>query len=346
MRAARLHECGKPLQIDNMPIPEAKGDEVLVRMAASYVCSSDLDLMSGAIPPSRLPLTLGHNNAGYVEQMGPDVPDLKKGDPVAVFGAWGCGHCRFCRQGEEQLCNPSTWVGFGVDGGYAQYLHVSTHRHLIKLDKLSPVEAAPLIDAGLTPYRAVKRTLPFLYPGSTAVIFGVGNLGNFAVQIMKTIGPGIRVIAVEVTDDRLQLASELGANHLVDGRGEAADEIKKLTGGEGAQAIIDTVGSGGTLKTAAAAVSRKGIIMLVGLAGGTLSYSFLGLPSECVLTNSVWGSYTELEELLALAASGKVHTRIQRFSLEEINEVFRLLEKGQIQGQPVIITEERNTLDL
>jgi len=189
----------------------------------------------------------------------------------------------------------------------------------------------------LTPYRAIKKTLPFLHSGSAAVILGVGNLGNFAVQIMKAIGPSVTVIAVEVKDDRLQLASELGADHVVDGRGEAAVEIKKLTGGEGAKAIIDTVGSDGTLKTAAAVVGRKGIIMLMGLAGGTLPYSFLGLPSECVVTNSVWGSYTELEELLSLAASGKVHTRIQRFSLKDINEVFHILKKGQTQGQPVII---------
>lgn len=336
MKAARLHEYGKPLQIDDVPIPEVKGDEVLVRMAGAYVCSSDLDLMSGTIPVARLPLTLGHNNAGYVEQVGPDVPGLKEGASVAVFGGWGCGHCRFCRQGEEQLCSLTTWVGFGVDGGYAQYLHVPAHRHLIKLDELDPIEATPFIDAGLTPYRAIKRTLPYLYPGSVAVILGVGNLGYFAVQIMKAISPGSRIIAVDVTDDRLQLASKLGANHAVDARSDAAVEIKKLTGGEGAQAIIDTVGSDSTLKTAAAVVARKAIIMLVGLAGGTLPFSFLGLPSECVVTSSVWGSYTELEEMLALAAAGKVRARIQRFPLEDINEVFYLLEKGQIQGQAVI----------
>lgn len=336
MKAARLHEYGKPLQIDDVPIPEVKGGEVLVRMAGAYVCSSDLDLISGAMPLVRLPLTLGHNNTGCIEQVGPEVPELKKGDPVAVFGGWGCGHCRFCRQGEEQLCNLNTWVGFGVDGGYAQYLHVPAHRHLIKLNELDLVEAAPLLDAGLTPYRAIKKTLPHLYTGSVAVIIGVGNLGRFAVQIMKAISPGARIIAVDVADDRLQLASESGADHVVDARGDAANEIRKLTGGEGAQAIIDTVSSDGTLKTAVAAVGRKGVIMLVGLAGGTLPYSFLGLPAECIVTSSTWGSYTELVELLALAAAGKVRAHIQRFPLKDINQVFHLLEKGQIQGQAVI----------
>jgi propanol-preferring alcohol dehydrogenase len=336
MKAARLHEYGKPLQIDDVPVPEIKKGEVLVRMAGAYVCSSDLNLIRGAATLPRIPITLGHNNAGYVEKAGADVIDLKEGDPVAVFGGWGCGHCRFCRQGEEQLCNMMTWVGFGMDGGYAQYLHVPEYRHLIKLDALDPVEAAPLIDAGLTPYRAIKKTLPFLYPGGTAVILGVGNLGGFAVKIMKAISPGSRVIAVDVREERLQAASELGAENVVKARGNVGNEIKKLTGGEGAQAIIDTVGSDETLKTAAAAVGRKGIIVLVGLARGTLPYSFFGLPWECVVTNSQWGSYTELEELLSLASDGKVRARIQRFSLDEINEVFQILKKGQIQDQAVI----------
>ena len=336
MKAARLHEYGKPLQIDDIPIPEVKSGEVLVRIAGAYVCSSDLHLISGVAPVARLPLTLGHNNAGYIEKLGPGVTNLKEGEPVAVFGGWGCGHCRFCRQGEEQLCNMMTWVGFGVDGGYAQYLHVPAQRHLIKLIGLEPAEAAPLVDAGLTPYRAIKKTLPYLYPGSVAVIIGVGNLGCFAVQIMKAISPGSRVIAVDVTDYSLQLASELGADYVVDARGDAADEIRQLTGEEGAQAIIDTVGIDDTLKTAVTVAARKSIIVLVGVAGGTLPYSFLGLPSECVVTNSVWGSYTELEEVLALAVDGKVQARIRRFPLEDINEVLHLLEKGQILGQAVI----------
>jgi propanol-preferring alcohol dehydrogenase len=336
MKAARLHEYGKPLQIDDLPIPEVKGGEVLLKMAGAYACTSDLNLMRGVRQLHRLPLTLGHNNTGYVEQVGSDVPNLKKGEPVAVFGGWGCGCCRFCRQGEEQLCNVMTWVGFGVDGGYAEYLHVPAYRHLIRLNGLDPVEAAPLIDAGLTPYRAIRKTLPHLYPGSTAVILGVGNLGYFAVQIMKVISPGARVIAVDVADDKLQLASQVGADYVVDARGETVNEIRRLTGGEGAQVIIDMVGSDTTLRTAAAAVGRKGVIMLVGLAGGSLPYSFRGLPSECIVTNSKWGSYTELEEVLALAATGKVQARIQRFSLEDINEMFYLLERGQIQGQAVI----------
>ena len=336
MKAARLYKFNEPLRIEEVAPREVKGGEVLVKVTGAYVCASDLDIISGHIPEVKLPLTLGHNNAGYVEQVGQDVPGFKRGDAVAVFGGWGCGSCRFCRQGEEQLCSLTRWVGFGVDGGYAEYLHVPSYRHLIKLNKLEPVDAAPLLDAGLTPYRAVKLTLPHLYPGSVAVIIGVGHIGYFAVQIMRAISPGAKIIAVDVVDERLKLASQLGADWVIDGRGKAADEIKRITGGEGVQAVIDTVGSAATLPLAAAVVGRKAIIMVLGLAGGTLPYSFLALPFECVLTNSIWGSYNELEEVLALAAMGKIKMHVQRFPLKDINEVFSRLRKGQIEGQAVI----------
>jgi len=306
-------------------------------VAASYVCSSDRDLIAGHVAGVKLPLTPGHNNAGYIAAAGADVSDFSKGDMVAVAGGWGCGQCRFCRQGEEQLCDLHRWVGFGVDGGYADYLHVPSSRHLIKLGSLDPVEAAPLIDAGLTPYRAVKKTLPFLYPGSTAVIIGMGNIGYYAVPILKAISLGASIIAVDMVKERRQLALELGADHVLEARHTAADEIKKLTAGEGAQAVIDTVGSEATLKLAAAAVGRKGIIMVLGLAGGVLPYSFLSLPMECVVTNSIWGCYNELKEVLALAEAGKLKSRIHRFPLDDINEVLDAMRKGKMDGQAVIV---------
>lgn len=334
MKAARLYEYGRPLHIEDVSVPDVKKEGVLVRIAGSYVCSSDLGLIRGTHRPAnvKLPMIPGHNNTGFVEEMGSNVTGLEKGDPVAVFGGWGCGYCRLCRQGEEQLCSMRKWVGFGIDGGYAQYLRVPVQRHLIKLDKLDPVEVAPLLDAGLTPYRAIKKMTPYLYPGAVAVIIGIGNIGYFAVQMAKTVSLGIKIIAVDVADDRLKLASELGADYVVNARRDAAENIRKLIGGEGAQAIIDTVGSNDTLKTAIAVAAKKSIVVLVGLAGGLLPR----LPSECVVTNSIWGSYTELKEVLALATAGKIRCQIERFPLDCINEVFQLIERKQIQGQAVI----------
>lgn len=337
MKAARLHQFNKPLQIDDVKVPEVKGEEVLVRVTGSYVCSSDLGIIDGDIPDLKLPLTLGHNNAGYVEKVGPDAIGFKKGDSVAVLGAWGCGQCRFCRGGEEQLCDLHRWTGFGVDGGYAEYIHIPAYRHLIKLDKIYPVDAAPLLDAGLTPYRAVKKTLPYLFPGGAAVILGMGNIGYYAVQIMKAISPGASIIAVDVVKGKLQLALKLGADYVIDGRDNPAEEIKKITGGEGAQAVIDTVGSEATLKTASNVVGRKAIIMVLGIGDGILPYSFLSLPMECVVTNSIWGSYNEMTELLTLAVDGKVKSQIKHFQLEDINKVFDGMRRGDIGGQAVII---------
>jgi alcohol dehydrogenase, propanol-preferring len=336
MKAARLHEYNKPIRIDDVPIPAVNSGGVLVKIAGAGVCHSDLHLIAGS-RPMPLPMTLGHENAGYVEEVGPGVSEFKKGDPVVVYGCWGCGQCRFCRLGEEQHCVAGNLVGITTEGGYAEYLLVPDSRHLIKIPGIDPVEAASLTDAGLTPYRAIKKALPFLYPGSTAVIIGLGGLGYFAVQIMKVLSPATRLIGIDVEEEKLQMGLELGLDHALNGRREVAGEIKKITAGEGAQAILDLVGSDYTLKNAAACFGRKGIILVVGAAGGSLPYNSMWLPYEMVVTTSLWGTYTELKELLALAASGKIQTRVQRFPLEEINEAFRLMEKGRLSGRAVLV---------
>lgn len=309
---------------------------MLIRVAGAGVCHSDLHIRSGEfpLPPGfEMPLTLGHENAGYVEAVGPDVQRVKRGDAVAVWGGRGCGSCRICRQGDEQCCNIALWV---AAGGYAEFMHVPSERFLVKLDGLDPIAAAPLADAGLTPYRAIKKSLPYLYPGAAVAVLGIGGLGHMAMQILRALTPSTRVIAVDVSEDRLEAATQLGASDVVDARGDAAAEIVRLTGGEGAQAVIDLVGSDASLRTAAAATGRKGIIVLVGLAGGTLPYSFLGMRSECTVTSSYWGSYDEFEEVLALARGGSIRATVRRYSLDQVNEALDSLARGQVQGRAVV----------
>jgi propanol-preferring alcohol dehydrogenase len=224
-----------------------------------------------------------------------------------------------------------------IMGGYAEFMHLPSPRFLIKLNSLDPAEAAPLADAGLTPYRAIKKALPHLHPGAFVAVLGVGGLGHLSIQILKALSPGARVVAVDITDEKLALASTLGAHHVVDGRGDAVSEILRITGGEGAQAVIDLVGTDATMQTAAATAARKGMIVIVGIGGGTLPYSFIGTRAECTVTNSYWGSYTEFEELLALATQGLVRPTIHRFSLDQINEAMDLLQRGRIQGRAVIV---------
>jgi len=336
MKAARLHALRQPLRIDEVTTPVVARDEVLIRIAGAGVCHSDLHIRSGEfpLPPGfDLPLTLGHENAGYVEAVGPDVTSIRRGDAVAVWGGRGCGSCRICRQGDEQCCNMALWV---AAGGYAELMHVPSERFLIPLDGLDPVAAAPLADAGLTPYRAIKKVLPHLYPGAAVVVVGIGGLGHMALQILKAVAPSTRIIAVDVARDRLDAALALGASDAVDAGGDPAGEIMRLTGGEGAQAVIDLVGSDASLRTAAGAVGRMGIIVVVGLGGGTLPYSFLGVRAECTVTCSYWGSYNEFREVLALARGGHIRPVVRRYPLEQVNEALDSLERGEVHGRAVI----------
>src|SRR5581483_1720544 len=306
MRAARLYEPGQLLRIEDVPVPKTPPDGVRVRIAGSGVCHSDLHIIRGHMAmPLSLPLTLGHENAGYVEEVGAGVTGFEPGDAVAVFGGWGCGTCSFCRGGEEQLCDVMKWVGIGRDGGYAEFLLVPNQRHLVKLEGLDPVDAAPLTDAGLTPYRAVKKVAPHLPPGSWAVTIGVGGLGQFGLQFLKVL-TAAQVVAVDIDDDKLALAAELGADATLNARQDVGAEVKRITGGEGAQAVLDFVGNDATLQAALAAAGRGCRIVVVGLGGGTFPYSFMGVPSELKVTNSVWGSRRDLEEVLALGRQGKV----------------------------------------
>jgi len=332
VKAARLHEYGKPFQIDDIPTPQVKGSETLVKVTASYVCSSDIGLVKRERPWAKMPMIPGHNVTGYIEDIGPDVSDFKKGDAVAVYGAWGCGECILCRQGDEQLCDPKKWVGFGPDGGYAEYLHVPAQRHLINIDSLDHYNIAPLLDAGLTAYRAVKQALPLLYPGGVIVILGVGNIGYYAVQIAKVLYPKAKVIAVDVLQERLSLAAQLGSDYQVLADSSAVADIREISGTDGVQVIIDTVGSNVTLAVAAQTAGKRSAIAIVGLAGGSIPK----LPGECSVASSIWGTLSEMKELLQLYRDGKIKCQIKRFPLASINEVFQLIETKQIQEQAVI----------
>ena len=336
MRAARFYGPGDALRIEDVddPVPAAAG--VVVRVAGAGVCHSDLHITRGEVPLPRTPLILGHENAGIVESVGPEASGIEPGDAVAIFGAWGCGHCALCRAGDENLCNMLGWPGIGVDGGWAELISVPETRHLIPLGGLDPVAAAPLTDAGLTPYRAIRRALPHVPPGGTLAFVGVGGLGHLAIQIARAIGPAPRVIAVDVAREKLEAALALGADEAVQAGDDAAGRIRDLTGGEGAHAVIDLVGSDASLAMAGASVTRGGIVVLVGIAGGSLPFRFVGLPPECLLTTSAWGTQAELEALLALAARGLVSARVERQPLDAVNDVLARLVDGSVDGRVVL----------
>src|SRR5215207_8344153 len=258
MRAIRLTAWEQPAQLVEVPQPEPDPGEVLVRVTAAGLCHSDLHLMhwpAGALPYA-LPFTLGHEIAGTVAALGPGAAGPEIGAPVLVYGPWGCGRCRACSVGAEHLCAAGLTgrgAGLGRDGGLAEYVVVPSPRLLVELDGLDPVAAAPLADAGLTPYHAIRRARDLLAPGTSAIVIGAGGLGHVAVQILKALSPA-RVIAVDRRDEALEVATRAGADLVLQATGLTAGELRRAAGGRGAALVLDCVGSDETLALAADAV--------------------------------------------------------------------------------------------
>ncbi|MBK8133057.1 MAG: NAD(P)-dependent alcohol dehydrogenase [Gammaproteobacteria bacterium] len=336
MKATRFIEVGQPIQLVDLPDPDVGPTDVLVRIAGAGVCHSDLHVIDGEVGVRQKPITLGHENAGIVERVGSLVTEVKPGDGVAVFGAWGCGVCALCEQGEENLCQKPIYPGVMVDGGWAEKLLVPHPRNLVKLNGLDPVIAAPLTDAALTPYRAVRKALARLGPGRTLAIIGVGGLGHMALQIARALTPATQVIAIDVSDEKLAMAKELGADHCVNAKGDVGAAVKAATGGAGADAVIDFVGNDATLANAVASVAIAGKLVVVGIAGGTLPFSFWKIPLECEVTTSIWGNRRELKEVLELARRGLITPHIERQPLSAINEVIARLHAGDVRGRVVL----------
>lgn len=340
MRAAQLHGYKQDFVIEDVADPEPGPGEVVIRTGGSGVCHSDLHLRSGemaSLPFPPFPWILGHENAGWVDALGPGATGFEVGEPVAVFGGWGCGLCRLCLGGEEQLCDTMSWGGIGRPGGYAEKILVPSTRHLIRLTSLDPREAAPLTDAGLTPYRAVKKVLDRLVPGATVVTIGVGGLGHFGLQFLKTLSPA-KIVAIDTLEPKRALASELGADLVIDPLvTNAVAEIGAFTHGQGAAAVLDFVGTHSTLETAVGVVGPTGAVVLVGLAGGSVPFSFFGSATEATLTTSNWGSRNELAEVIALAEQDRLRAHVELHALGEINEVFHRLERGEIDGRAVLV---------
>jgi propanol-preferring alcohol dehydrogenase len=349
MVAARIHEYQKPLVVESTQKPTAIGGEsVLVRVGAAGLCHSDLHLISGewkdAIP-IQLPKTPGHEIAGWVENVGDKVPDglLAEGEPVAVFGGWGCGICVFCKRGDEQLCTRPRWPGLSPsEGGFAEYIHVPSYRFLVKAgrSKLTPEEMAPLTDAGLTPYRAVKKVSSLLGPGTSIAIIGMGGLGLYGVQYARLLAPNSTVIAIDRNDKKLELAEEMGAEYSVNSRStkNIRDEVLCLTEDRGVDVIIDTVGAENTVADSFKIMAKNGALVIVGLFGSQVKIPLLqAVVNEQRVYASLWGNYNELREVIELAGRRKIRNASQSFALKEINLAIDSLKEGKILGRAIIV---------
>ena len=350
MLSARIHEYQKPLVVESIPKPSGvRGEAVLVKVGAAGLCHSDLHLMNGewkdAIPLA-LPKVPGHENAGWVEQVGDTVPEglFSRGELVAVFGGWGCGICTFCKRGDEQMCVAPSWPGLSQnDGGYSEYMLVPSYRFLVKVPKkgrLCPEELAPLTDAGLTPYRAIKKVRHMLGPGTSAAVIGMGGLGSYGIQYARLLAPNSTIIAVDRNDKKLSLAGNFGADHTVNSattRG-MRDEVLQLTDGRGVDVVLDTVGAENTISDSARMLAKGGALVVVGLFGGQIKIPLLpAVVNENQVIASLWGNYNELKEVIELASQRKIKHAYQSFPLKEINRAVDLLKQGQIMGRAVIV---------
>ncbi|MBY8876045.1 NAD(P)-dependent alcohol dehydrogenase [Actinacidiphila acidipaludis] len=343
MKALQYRTIGAAPEVVTVPDPEPGPGQVLLKVTAAGVCHSDIAVMSWPADgfPYPLPLTLGHEGVGTVAALGPGTTGVSEGDAVAVYGPWGCGRCAKCAEGKENYCLRADELGIrppglGAPGAIAEYLLVDDPRHLVPLDGLDPVAAVPLTDAGLTPYHAVKGALPKLVPGSTAVVIGAGGLGHVAIQLLRALTPA-RVVALDVSEDKLRLARQVGAHETVLSDDGAPDAVRELTGGLGAQAVFDFVGAGPTVRIAAAVAGVEAEVSLVGIGGGTLPVGFGVLPFEVSVSAPYWGSRGELQEVLALARAGAVSVHTETFSLDDAPRAYERLHAGAVNGRAVIL---------
>jgi len=336
MRAARLHPDADRLRLDEVAVPEPSGDGVLVRITATGVCQSDLHIIDGELDSVVMrPVTPGHEIAGRVAATGHDVDDLATDEPVAVMVGWGCGHCRWCVSGHEQLCPDGHTAGATTDGGFAEYVLVPHRRNVVPLGDIDPLDATPLGCAALSSYAAIKRARDHIAGGSLVVVIGAGGLGQYAVQFARTM-TGAAVAVVEPRAIARERALACGADHAVAPGPEAAVELHGLSNGAGAAAVIDLVGSDETLTLAAEVVGTRGIVTVLGVAGGSLPFSFGLMAREASIATVYAGTVADLQEVVAMAQVQRFSTLIETYPLEEINAALDDLRAGSILGRAVV----------
>jgi NAD+-dependent secondary alcohol dehydrogenase Adh1 len=346
MKAARLHRFDESLQsrellvIEDVPSPVIKEpDDVIIKIGGAGLCRTDLHIVEGIWRTKvdrPLPYVPGHENAGWVYEVGSAVKDFKPGDAVIVHPHITDGTCLACRHGEDMHCIGAQFPGISHDGGFADYL-LTKSRSLIKLDpNLTPADVAPYADAGLTAYRAARKAASILRPGQFVAIIGVGGLGHIALQVLKALSPA-SVIAVDKSDISLGLAEELKVDYTVQAGPNAVDDVRRITGGFGAEAVIDFVGEKGTPDQAIAMLRKGGTYYVVGY-GGVIQVPAIDMIfSEYNIVGNLVGNYAELTELMALAARGKTRLETVTYPLDQINEAMHELIAGKVKGRLVLV---------
>ncbi|PZR21346.1 MAG: alcohol dehydrogenase AdhP [Flavobacterium psychrophilum] len=334
MKAAVVREFGKPLQIEEVEVKRPGRNQILVKVIASGVCHTDLHAVDGDWPVKpKMPLIPGHEGVGYVVAVGPDVHNVKEGDPVGVPWLYSaCGGCEHCITGWETLCETQQNGGYSVDGGFAEYV-IADARYIGKLpNNPNFLEMAPILCAGVTVYKGLKETET--KPGEWVAISGIGGLGHVAVQYAKAMG--MHVAAIDVADDKLELAKRLGADLVVNAKNTNPGEyLKKETGGM--HGALITAVSPIAFKQGLETLRRKGTMALNGLPPGNFDLSiFDTVLNRITIRGSIVGTRKDLQEAIEFAAEGKVKANVTSAKLEDVNDVFDKMKKGQIEGRMVL----------
>ncbi|MGC4935337.1 NAD(P)-dependent alcohol dehydrogenase [Gordonia sp. DT30] len=347
MKALQIVKPQTEPELREVDKPTPGPGQVLLKVTAAGACHSDDFVLN--LPPDKfefpLPMTLGHEGVGVVAELGQGVSSIDEGAAVAVYGPWGCGVCHFCAQGLENYCSRKEDLGIyppglGNNGAMAEYVIVDDPRHLVPIGDLDPVTTVPLTDAGLTPYHAIKASLPKLLGGSTAVVIGSGGLGHVAIQLLRHLTPA-HVIALDVTEDKLKFAKEVGAQDAVLSDKDAVENVRKIVGKDGATAVFDFVGYQPTIDTAMGIVSTEGDVSIVGLGDGQAAAKVgqWAQPYEVAVRAPYWGSRSEFIEVLDLARDGVLDVAVEKFTLDKAVDAYRKLAANDLRGRAVVVPE-------
>ncbi len=340
MKAVRIHGYHQQPVVEDVPEPSVKGPlDVVVKIGGAGVCRTDLHIIEGqwdaAMHPA-LPYTLGHENAGWVHEIGSAVTNVAVGDTVILHPLITCGVCRACRAGNDMHCTDSSFPGLSHDGGMAEYLLTSA-RACVKLDPHTrPADVAALADAGITAFHAVRKAIPLLYPGTTAVVIGAGGLGHIGVQCLAAL-TATTIVVADRNPDALKLASQIGAHHTVVADGGQVEAVRDLTGGRGADVVFDFVAEQGAEADGWAMTGGGGSYFVIGY-GGTLQIPTLDIIStERNIIGNIVGTYNDLAELMDLAQAGRVTLHTRTYTLDAAAEAFADLDAGRVRGRAILV---------
>ncbi len=340
MKAVRVVGYHRKLELDDVPAPEITGPhDVVVRIGGAGVCRTDLHILEGQWAEKSqvaLPYTIGHENAGWVHAVGSAVTNVAEGDKVILHPLVTCGLCRACRFGDDVHCENSQFPGIDTDGGYAEYLKTSA-RSCVKIDdSLEPADIAALADAGLTAYHAAAKSARRLRAGDRVVMIGAGGLGHIGIQVMAALSPA-EIIVVDRNPDAVKLATTIGAHHGIVADADVVEQVLDLTGGHGAEQVVDFVGEGGSTAQGLRMTRRAGDYHIVGY-GENIDVPTIDLIStEVNIVGNLVGSYNDLVELMALAAQQRVQLHTSQYRLEQFDEAIDDLDAGRIRGRAILV---------